>query len=269
MAELNPISSYTGKVQTSNITVLDNVQYSKLESIGVTNAVLSVVDEGYTGVRVIHDQDTHWIAYNTNDVAVTGTATEIVSVTLDDAIPQDRGAFGFICKCSNTSNTMGELVVVGKKNGAQIFSLTFGLDRNESHKLISLTSALFGDGVAGDGCSVEVYETGGTLTIEGASFGTKIDIVRAAEFATVDNLSSYAVAKSNVIDMLVTGGLGRSECITAFKQLPNFDWSKDRTFGVYDTSGPTNLFFVVYLARGATDEATAGKFFKERMSQAT
>ncbi len=58
----------------------------------------------------------------------------------------------------------------------------------------------------------------------------------------------------------------RAEAITAFKTLPNYDWAKNDTFYIRDSSGAKTMF-CTYFADGATDEATAGPFFFKDMNE--
>lgn len=59
----------------------------------------------------------------------------------------------------------------------------------------------------------------------------------------------------------------RAECITTFKMLPNFDWSKNDNYHIKDTAGD-KLVMVTYFADGAIDEVTAGPFFNKEMALA-
>jgi hypothetical protein len=62
----------------------------------------------------------------------------------------------------------------------------------------------------------------------------------------------------------------RAECITAFKILPHFDWAKDDDYYCKDTSGGNvKLYLVKYRANGATDEASAGTFWFEKLTEAS
>ena len=58
----------------------------------------------------------------------------------------------------------------------------------------------------------------------------------------------------------------RAEAITAFKQLPHFDFTKDDAFYIKDTTG-SKMISMKYFADGATDEASAGKFYFRAMSE--
>ncbi len=58
----------------------------------------------------------------------------------------------------------------------------------------------------------------------------------------------------------------RAEAITAFKTLPNYDWAKDDTFYIRDSTGAKTMF-CTYFADGATDEASAGMFFFKDMNE--
>ncbi len=58
-----------------------------------------------------------------------------------------------------------------------------------------------------------------------------------------------------------------AEALIVFKMLPNFDWSKNDTFYIRDTGGANKVCYLVYVADGAVDEATAGPFFIKDMNQ--
>ncbi len=58
----------------------------------------------------------------------------------------------------------------------------------------------------------------------------------------------------------------RSEAIHAFKQLPHFDWTKNDTFYIRDSTGAKTMF-CTYFADSATNEATAGMFFFKDMNE--
>ena len=59
----------------------------------------------------------------------------------------------------------------------------------------------------------------------------------------------------------------RAEAITAFKTLPHFDWTKNDTFYIRDSTGAKTMF-CTYFADGATDEVSAGLFFYKDMNEA-
>ena len=58
----------------------------------------------------------------------------------------------------------------------------------------------------------------------------------------------------------------RAEAITAFKQLPHFDFTKDDAFYIKDTTG-NKMISMKYFADGATDEASAGRFYYRAMNE--
>ena len=58
----------------------------------------------------------------------------------------------------------------------------------------------------------------------------------------------------------------RAEAITAFKTLPHFDWAKNDTFYIRDSTGAKTMF-CTYFADGSTNEANAGPFFFKDMTE--
>ncbi len=58
----------------------------------------------------------------------------------------------------------------------------------------------------------------------------------------------------------------RAEAINAFRQLPNYDWAKDDTFYIRDSTGAKTML-CTYFADTAVDEATAGPFFFKDMNE--
>ena len=58
----------------------------------------------------------------------------------------------------------------------------------------------------------------------------------------------------------------RAESITAFKTLPHFDWTKNDTFYIRDSTGAKTMF-CTYFADSATDETSAGMFFYKDMTE--
>ena len=66
-----------------------------------------------------------------------------------------------------------------------------------------------------------------------------------------------------------TGGTTptKDECITAFKRLPHFDWAVDDDFYIKSVNRD-KLGLIKYRAEGATDEASAGDFWYEKLTKA-
>ena len=97
-----------------------------------------------------------------------------------------------------------------------------------------------------------------------------------AQLAKIMNLSGTSRLTERLIREFRTTVIGtvkvwsaitRAECITTFKQLPHFDWTKDDDYYVEDTKR-SNLVLIKYRANGATDEASAGVFWIEKLSKA-
>ena len=80
-----------------------------------------------------------------------------------------------------------------------------------------------------------------------------------------DMIRSYDVT----VSMVTSGNKPSiSECITAFKTLPNMDWSKDDRFYI-DSTNKGKLNLVKYLANGDTDErGTNYTFWLEALTEA-
>ena len=87
-------------------------------------------------------------------------------------------------------------------------------------------------------------------------------------FAHNDDLASVGKVQSlirefnsTVDEPIAAANPTRAECIAGFKQLPNFDWSKDDTFFMRDLTGAPKWFFVHYRANGDTTEAGGNYIF--------
>ncbi len=88
------------------------------------------------------------------------------------------------------------------------------------------------------------------------------------DFMDVDEINELIRSYHTIVVMSLADDKKptRAEAITAFKQLPNYDWAKDDTFYIRDSTG-TKTMFCTYFADNATNEANAGPFFFKDMNE--
>ncbi len=88
------------------------------------------------------------------------------------------------------------------------------------------------------------------------------------DFLNVDEINELIRSYHTIVVMSLADDKKptRAEAITAFKQLPNYDWAKDDTFYIRDSTGAKTMF-CTYFADNATDEASAGPFFFKDMNE--
>ena len=88
------------------------------------------------------------------------------------------------------------------------------------------------------------------------------DVIEPDNLATIDTIREFR--HTVVMDTADHSKATKAEAITAFKQLPHFDFSKDDQFYIKDTTGK-KMISMKYFADGATDEASVGRFYNRAM----
>ena len=89
------------------------------------------------------------------------------------------------------------------------------------------------------------------------------------DFLNVDEVQDMIRSYDVTVSISTVGNKPSiAECITAFKTLPNMDWSKDDRFYI-DSTNKGKMNFVKYLANGDVDETgTNYKFWLEALTEA-
>jgi len=98
--------------------------------------------------------------------------------------------------------------------------------------------------------------------------GSQVRIKEGTDYAVVATDKTIREFRATVVqDIADHAKPTAAECVTSFKQLPNFDWKQDDDYYIKDTSGG-KIVLIKYRGTPTATEAAPGNFFYEVLTKA-
>ncbi len=173
------INDFLVSGEASNIVVNGNIGYASVSDPSFDNMFLRV-ENGITSLYRAPDQDVHWEDIDTTEFALTTSAQEVLSVTIDQEMTTDDGSFVVSGKVSNSRNQDQTMTIITKDDGVQVGIGTIDLLPEENGKLFAFSGGLSGNIASGSVITVEFYANqAGNLTLNGTAVATKLKLTKA------------------------------------------------------------------------------------------
>ena len=216
-------------------------------------------------------------------------STDLLSVTVDEAIQTDKATYLISLMVTNTSGSQPKFLNIELYiDGTVEVYKQFTIEKGAKNKTLIFNGTFVRDHAAGLAYVIKYSSTDNDLTIDGST--SKANLIIEKQITTVATRNLVKILNGNTPNDPVEGlninwntirevnyntsnTPTKAQFIEAFKLLPLYRdipevWGEDKDFYVKDTNS-NRLFLVRYRNKGATSEATAGDFYFERMTKAS
>ena len=190
--------------EVSSIHIGDNIYFEQADDPSADD-MLMAIQGGHIRLTKQYSPNKRWTATDATDVTVTTTSTQLLSVTIDEAI-DNGGSWLFSCKVENTANQSRTLAVHFQHNGTVIMTKTQEFARGTTGTAI-FSGAIANAYAAGDTLDVFVQGDNSGLTILGtdkqSSFVVEKEVV--VMLGNEINTAQNDTAKIPLITATVSG----------------------------------------------------------------
>ncbi len=177
MAVINA-KDYLESGQANNIILAGNIGYVAAQDPLYDDMFLRVTN-GITNLYRAPDRDVHWADAETNNVAITTSPVELLSVTPDQQLVSTDSGYKITGRLDNTQNQTRQVTMSILFDAGQVATVNIDLDKNQTNVPISYTGLIDTPVDAGTVISVTFEASGTGVQLRGDLIATTIKITKA------------------------------------------------------------------------------------------
>ncbi len=198
---LRKMKEYLTSGEVKDILLSGNIGYSAVKDAAYDDMFLRVTN-GVTTLYRAKDQDVHWADAETNNVVLTTSPAELLSVTPDQQLVSADSGYKITGRLDNMQNQAKQVTMSVLFDSVPVATVDIDLDKEQINVPISYTGLIDAPVDAGTVISVTFEADGTGVQLRGDLIATTIKITKAQSAPVV---MSAAVLESFDWNLLPSG----------------------------------------------------------------
>ncbi len=183
------ISEYLNSGEVQHITVGDNIVYEKAKNVGAEGMFFRMDESGVAELYRMPNSDIVQTVENPNDVNLTTTPQELLTLTSEEIASPDNTTVSFMCDITNTNNRDRTFYIDTLADGTSLGVYEYKILKNETHRAIIVSRGMQQEFPVGTVFSINVYgDRNGDLQINGTYSHSKLRLTYAGAGVTALDL---------------------------------------------------------------------------------